>query len=390
MTPGRLRPLSRDRREARIQSREVGAREAADGSGRAIAHARVLAAEAPVVGVHEEPALRHGQWRRTAVGAQQQVAAVGVVAAGRQREPAVAEAAAGTQVGRQRVAVDRLLQDHVDHAGQRVAAVHRRGTHRHDLDALDGRRRNQVQVEEVGRRRPHRLEPASVDQNQRGAERQAAQLHGPLPQRRAEPAFARGGRHLVEPRQKALQVRLPALLDVLAGVDIHRRRSLRRDALQARAGDLDLRHRRRVVARGVDGGGHDARGVFLLGLRRSRRGGNGARARRASRRRGPHDDRAVLHQVGGQARALQRRRDGLERRKLPRHRMRHPTLDDRRVEQHRRARLAGDGLEQFGHWPGRLLDRVLRRSRGVGRLADTAAREQRDQDHGNHARPVRT
>ncbi len=91
----------------------------------------------------------------------------------------VFEAVAGMRDRRLTVeleALEVLLQDEVGHAGDGVRAIGRRGTARDDLDALDGGRRDGVDVDDA--RGVARRGATAIEQHEVAVGTEAAQRHG--------------------------------------------------------------------------------------------------------------------------------------------------------------------------------------------------------------------
>ena len=142
------------------------------------------------------------------------------------------------------VAGEVFAQDDVDDAGHRLRPIHRRGAVEQDFDALDGIKRNRVDVDERGltaRSKPIGRHAPAIDQDQCRLGAHAAQRDTPSAGRKRSDGV------LVEAAGIASRGPLQQLgdrgrtrtLDLLTGDDLDRRRRLAVDALDARAGDLD-------------------------------------------------------------------------------------------------------------------------------------------------------
>ena len=159
-------------------------------------------------------------------------------------------------LGRDLNALEVLLHDEVDDAGDRVRAVHGRCAAGEDVDPLDHLRRDLVDVRCRGRRRDAAIRHApAVDQDQRPRGPEAAQVQ----RRRAGRAV--GDRHVL--RSEGLRQLVHEVLDtgdalrhdIRRGDLRHRRRRFEVCQPDARSGDDDLIHAFLRVRRCRNAGG---------------------------------------------------------------------------------------------------------------------------------------
>ena len=207
-------------------------------------------------------------------------------------------------------AVGLLLEDEVDHAGNRVRAVDRRGAAGQHFDAVDHPQRDAGDVGEVAAPAERHREvgdAAAVDQHQGVVGAEAAQVH--LLRAGGEVGAARGllalgfATVLGQRLQHVGHAGEAGGADVLGGDQGDRRRAFDLRARDARTGDLHGFH---VGDRGV------GRGLRLGGTRPRRGGGRGLRRRRLR-----HDQhRAGVVALGMEAAALEQGVERLRRRRL--------------------------------------------------------------------------
>ena len=228
--------------------------------GRKVARRRAVQAELRHVGGRRERAVARRQLAVLQVidDGEDVVAVGGHVADAAAERAARLRAAAAFAVarrGRRHDAAKIPAHHDVDDAGDRVAAVDRRGAVLQDLDPLDGGQRDRVQVDAdllgaegvVG-------QAAAVQQDQRRRRAEAAQrcareagLGVVADVERIGPGIDTG-RH---PGDQLLRRLHAAALDLLAADDLHRQRCLGVDAADARTDDLDLvQHRGLAVGDG--------------------------------------------------------------------------------------------------------------------------------------------
>ena len=142
-------------------------------------------------------------------------------------------------------AVERLLEDEVDHAGHRIRAVHRGGAAGQHFDAIDHAQRNAADIGEVAAavERQRKVGNATtIDQHQGVVRPQATQVHrlraggglrigGVLLAVDAAAVLAESAQHVGDRGQAAG-------LDLFGGHHGDRRRAFHLGARDARAGDL--------------------------------------------------------------------------------------------------------------------------------------------------------
>ena len=183
-----------------------------------------------------------------------------------------------------------LVQHEVDDARDRIRAIGRRCAAGHDLNPLDQRLRDGVDVDQAVDGRGHRT--ASVEQYQRAFRPQVAQVQRVDPGLAARQVQARvGGLGRSCHRRQLIDeigdiVRRRRVLDILQRQHGQRRRCLESVASDARAGNghvtlrhLLLRRKRHVLRRGLRGGGAERRHL-LRGCGCCQRGEQGCGADR--------------------------------------------------------------------------------------------------------------